>query len=178
MDLDERMMVYAEAHGLPVDDPMRTLAESLSIAASMLLTGGAVDRIRFLGCWERARKHWCEVTGEGVPDAQRQRLEVKAVLLGQEGGAVITPKASGTLLARCTDDGRPRVSTVISGAYADGKQRLTYHQYRLIPGHSKMVPLELVTALADVIMTNVNFIDESARPAIANAITAAVKGAV
>jgi hypothetical protein len=58
-----------------------------------------------------------------------------------------TPKASGPLLARCTDNGRPRVSTVISDAYADGKQRLTHHQYRLIPGHGKVVPVENVNAI-------------------------------
>lgn len=62
-NLRQKMVAYAEAHELPADDPMRRLARELGRAVEAADSGEAQLK-KFLGAWSRARRHWCEVTGD------------------------------------------------------------------------------------------------------------------
>lgn len=61
--LRQKMVAYADAHGLPASDPMRRLAAALDRAIAEA-DGSDAQHNKFLGAWSRARRHWCEVTGE------------------------------------------------------------------------------------------------------------------
>lgn len=61
--LRQKMVAYADAHELPAKDPMRRLARDLQRAADNADSGEAQLK-KFLGAWYRARRHWCDVTGE------------------------------------------------------------------------------------------------------------------
>jgi hypothetical protein len=61
--LRQKMVAYADAHELPAKDPMRRLAQELGAAVDSV-DGSEAQLKKFLGAWARARRHWCEVTGE------------------------------------------------------------------------------------------------------------------
>ena len=60
--LRQKMVAYADAHGLPAKDPMRGLAADRERAVSRV-DGSEFQLKRFLAAWTMARRHWCEVTG-------------------------------------------------------------------------------------------------------------------
>ena len=64
-DLPERMVVLADADGLEADHAMRTAAEELRKACDAYFQKKpAVSVFKFAGCWARARRVWCDYTGE------------------------------------------------------------------------------------------------------------------
>ena len=63
--LRQKMVAYADAHGLLPDDPMRGLARDLELAVNNV-DGSEPQLKKFLAAWSRARRHWCEVTGEAL----------------------------------------------------------------------------------------------------------------
>lgn len=61
----ERMVAKADADSLAGDHPLRTLAAPLQTAAEGFYgQPQTVNVARFMGCWARARKVWCDYTGE------------------------------------------------------------------------------------------------------------------
>jgi hypothetical protein len=59
--LAPKMRAYADAH--PGNDHLRELADKLDAAVADSFTGTPSVR-KMLGAWARARRAWCEVTGE------------------------------------------------------------------------------------------------------------------
>ena len=55
--LVDKMIAWADANDLPADDKMRVLAKELNDTPP-----GNVPSL--LGRWARARRHWCDVTGD------------------------------------------------------------------------------------------------------------------
>lgn len=64
-DLAEKMIKRADYDGLAADHELRVLAEKFNSAAKGYWgdeqTCGSEQ---FLGCWARARRAWCNYTGE------------------------------------------------------------------------------------------------------------------
>lgn len=55
----------ADADGLPADHPLRVMAEALErAAAGRASEPPTVQAPDFLGAWARARRAWCDYTGE------------------------------------------------------------------------------------------------------------------
>ena len=57
--LMDRMRAYAESHA-------SVAAEFLSLADALDAAIESGDPLRQLGCWARARRRWCEETGEAL----------------------------------------------------------------------------------------------------------------
>ena len=57
-ELGNRMIEVAERDRLPGDHPLRILAEKFNEAVE------SGDSRRLLGSWARARRAWCNYTGE------------------------------------------------------------------------------------------------------------------
>lgn len=58
-DLGQKMIARADKDGLAKDHPLRVAAEGFNVAHA----DGASAR-KLLGAWARARRIWCEYTGE------------------------------------------------------------------------------------------------------------------
>lgn len=58
-DLGEKIIARADRDGLPVDHPLRVVAENFNEAVA----SGAEPR-KLIGAWARARRLWCEYSGE------------------------------------------------------------------------------------------------------------------
>lgn len=64
-ELHERVKRRAEADGLPEDHPMIVAANKFTEAANGYYAEPQIVNIKqFMGCWARARRCWCEYTGE------------------------------------------------------------------------------------------------------------------
>jgi len=64
-DLAIAMLAKADADGLPDDHDMRTRAAAFDEAAKGFYgEPQTCDMKRFMGCWARARRTWCDYTGE------------------------------------------------------------------------------------------------------------------
>jgi hypothetical protein len=64
-DLSKKMLARAEADGLPTDHDMRTRAEEFNEATHGFYGDPQTcDIKKFMGCWSRARRTWCDYTGE------------------------------------------------------------------------------------------------------------------
>lgn len=59
-DLPTRMIARADADGLPADHKLRQFAAELREA----IESESVDVPKLVGRWARARRAWCEFTGE------------------------------------------------------------------------------------------------------------------
>jgi hypothetical protein len=57
-ELGNRMIEVAERDRLPVDHPLRLLAKEFNEAVE------SGDSRRLLGSWAKARRAWCDYTGE------------------------------------------------------------------------------------------------------------------
>ncbi|WP_428419233.1 hypothetical protein [Methylibium sp.] len=65
--LPARMLARADADGLPADHPLRTTAAAFAAAIEgFYATVQTVPVSRFMGAWARARRAWCEYTGEAL----------------------------------------------------------------------------------------------------------------
>jgi len=63
-DLAKKMVSRADADGLPNNHNLRTLAAELDNAPPL---DGSVEAIKsLLGRWARARRAWCDYTGEDL----------------------------------------------------------------------------------------------------------------
>lgn len=62
-DLAARMLARADADRLPSNHPLRVRASKLKDALT-----GEFNPKRVIGCWARARKAWCDYTGEDLAD--------------------------------------------------------------------------------------------------------------
>lgn len=66
-DLSERMIAKANAENLPADHPLRVLAAKFNEAAEGFYgTPQTKDVKQFLGAYARARRAWCDATGEAL----------------------------------------------------------------------------------------------------------------
>lgn len=64
-DLSERMTKRADAHKLPPNHELRIKAKAFDEAITGFYgTPQTVPVAKFMGAWARARKAWCEYTGE------------------------------------------------------------------------------------------------------------------
>lgn len=64
-DLAEKMLARADADGLPPDHQLRLRAVAFDDAVRGFYgEPQTYDVRRFLGCWARARRAWCDYTGE------------------------------------------------------------------------------------------------------------------
>jgi hypothetical protein len=58
-DLGQKMIARADKDGLPRDHPLRVTADGFNAA-----NADGVDARKLLGAWARARRAWCDYTGE------------------------------------------------------------------------------------------------------------------
>ena len=66
-ELAPRMIAKADADHLGADHPLRTLAAELDEATRRFFSvPQTCDVRRFVSCWARARRAWCEYTGESL----------------------------------------------------------------------------------------------------------------
>ena len=66
-DLAVAMLARANADGLPDNHDMRTRAVAFDEAAKGFFgEQQTCDLKKFLGCWARARRTWCDYTGEAL----------------------------------------------------------------------------------------------------------------
>lgn len=64
-DLAEKMTARANTDHLPEDHDLRIRATAFEHAAEGYFSNPqAVDVRKFMGCWARARRAWCDYTGE------------------------------------------------------------------------------------------------------------------
>lgn len=64
-DLATKMLAVANRDNLPQEHILRTLAEDFECAVKGFFgEPKTCDVKKFMGCWARARKAWCEYTGE------------------------------------------------------------------------------------------------------------------
>lgn len=64
-DLGERMIQRADADGLPADHELRVKSAAFSEAAAGFYGDPqTVDVKTFIGHWARARRAWCDYTGD------------------------------------------------------------------------------------------------------------------
>lgn len=66
-DLPERMIERADADRLPADHRLRVLAKALEAVETAHIQGPGPNEATaksMLGAWARARRVWCEYTGE------------------------------------------------------------------------------------------------------------------
>lgn len=64
-NLAEKMLARADANDLPLDHPMRLTAAAFEIrSADYFADPQRCTMQQFLGCWARARRVWCEYSGE------------------------------------------------------------------------------------------------------------------
>lgn len=64
-DLSKKMIARADADGLSSDHPMRTKAEAFDKAADgFYASPQTVDVKTFMGHWARARRVWCDYSGD------------------------------------------------------------------------------------------------------------------
>lgn len=60
-----KMQARAEADNLPADHDMRTKAAAFDEAAKGYYATPQTVMVKpFMGCWARARRAWCDYTGE------------------------------------------------------------------------------------------------------------------
>lgn len=65
--LAEEMIAKADADGLPDDHQLRTKALDFNEAIQGYFSDPQTCDIRkFIGCWARARRAWCDYTGEAL----------------------------------------------------------------------------------------------------------------
>lgn len=65
--LDEKMIARADADNLPADHQLRTLAVTFKGAAVGFYSDPQTVTVKqFMGCWARARRAWCDYTGEAL----------------------------------------------------------------------------------------------------------------
>jgi len=65
--LAEEMIAKADADGLPNDHVLRTTAFYFNEACLGYFSDPQTcDMRRFIGCWARARRAWCNYTGEDL----------------------------------------------------------------------------------------------------------------
>ena len=65
LPLVEKMLARADHDALPSDHPLRELALNLEQAASGFFAEPQTVKVaQFVGCWARARRAWCEYSGE------------------------------------------------------------------------------------------------------------------
>ena len=66
-DLAVAMLARADADGLPDDHDMRITAKAFDDAAKGFYGEPQLcDVEKFMGCWARARRCWCDYTGEAL----------------------------------------------------------------------------------------------------------------
>lgn len=66
-DLPQRMRLRADSDGLPGDHALRTRADALDAAvAGFFAPIQTVPVARMVGAWARARRVWCDYTGEAL----------------------------------------------------------------------------------------------------------------
>ena len=66
-DLAVAMLARANADGLPDNHDMRAMAIAFDEAAKGFYgEPQTCDAKKFLGCWARARRTWCDYTGEAL----------------------------------------------------------------------------------------------------------------
>ena len=66
-DLADKMRARAEADALPADHEMRTKAAAFDEAATGYHGQPQTKNVsQFMGAWARARKTWCDYTGEAL----------------------------------------------------------------------------------------------------------------
>jgi len=63
--LSERMIEYANKHTLPDNDKMRVLAKDFDEKTKAFF-GEKISVKLYLGSWARARRHWCDITGDSL----------------------------------------------------------------------------------------------------------------
>ena len=65
--LSEKMLARANIDGLPADHEMRTRATEFNEATKGFYCEPQIcDVKKFMGCWSRARRTWCDYTGESL----------------------------------------------------------------------------------------------------------------
>ena len=65
--LAEQMLARAEQDGLAEDHPLRVLGKAFSKACSGFYADPQTVTVKqFMGHWARARRAWCEYTGESL----------------------------------------------------------------------------------------------------------------
>lgn len=62
-DLSIKMRARADADSLPADHDLRRLADEFD-AATVGTTPQTVNVMLFMGAWARARRCWCDYSGE------------------------------------------------------------------------------------------------------------------
>lgn len=66
-DLGAKMIERADRDGLPSGHELRAKGEAFSKAADGFYgSPQTVDVKQFMGCWARARRCWCEYSGESL----------------------------------------------------------------------------------------------------------------
>lgn len=66
-DLTMKMVARADAGDLPADAPLRVLAAEFDAAAKEYFSDPQICTVqKFMGCWARARRAWCDVSGEDL----------------------------------------------------------------------------------------------------------------
>lgn len=64
-DLSQRMRQRADADGLPAGHALRTQADALDQARAGYLAPQPTHNVKqFVGAWARARRAWCDYSGE------------------------------------------------------------------------------------------------------------------
>lgn len=64
-DLPQRMRAMADSRGLSADHDLRVKADALDAAIDGYFANPPTkDAKQFLGAWARARRVWCDFTGE------------------------------------------------------------------------------------------------------------------
>ena len=65
--LVDRMLARADADNLPATHQLRTLSAALREATAGFYAEPQTVKVRaFMGCWARARRAWCDHTGESL----------------------------------------------------------------------------------------------------------------
>lgn len=66
-ELATRMLAAADENNLPKDHELRTKAQAFDEAAlGYYGDPQTCDARKFMGCWARARRAWCEYSGESL----------------------------------------------------------------------------------------------------------------
>lgn len=66
-DLADKMRARADADALPADHELRTKAAAFDEAATGYYGQPQTKNVsQFMGAWARARKTWCDYTGEAL----------------------------------------------------------------------------------------------------------------
>lgn len=66
-DLATRMRSRAEVDSLAADHPLRVLADKYDRAAEGFFSPEGTVKVEiFMGSWARARRAWCDYTGESL----------------------------------------------------------------------------------------------------------------